>query len=332
LRKLVIFTTIIATLYPAISLGQIFHTDPYQIDFLYLNIEQSKQDIKHNKVKEISSYYCDLSSKGTKIKKDNNIYTVTFDIFGNPTKYNKRSILACWWWPKLLQTLRIQKQITTTYDYFFIYDSLQNLIHAKELIVKSISSNHDENDVYFVYDKQKRLINQTISNKTIYKSGFKYRGVSYQNDTFIIKYSFFYNNDDEIASITAINQWRDNDNFQSMTKFDTLIFNKKFDSLFISKVDTKGIKHDSLGRIVESINYSVHATSIGGDYTNPDSPNDIITRYFYNSEGKLLKSESQTRKGEFVRRLFWTYSKTGLLQSIQAEDAKQLITYQYEFY
>jgi len=316
---------------PTVLFCQIFHTDPYRINFTYLNIEQSSQDIKETKIKKISSLDYELKKDGTKKKKPKLNYIVEFDKFGNPTHYQYKFILPCWWLPTLKQKLKLEKEISTTCDYFFQYDSLQNLTHVKEYIVESISASHSENDVYFFYDKMNNLINQTISNKTIYKPGFKYRGVSYDNDTSVIKYTFNYNNKN---NVTTVSQWRnDFEPWQNSKQINTLVFNCSFDSIFSFKDLPKGVKVDSLGRIVEETFYSIHGKPLGGGACiTPDSPNDIIKKYFYDNDGRLYKAEMYSRRGDFLNRIFWKYDNNGLLLSRQFENALQITCYEYERY
>lgn len=331
MRQLIKTFNFLTAFLPIVLYGQILHTDPYQINLTYLNIEQTKKEIKETKIKKISSLDYELKKNGTKKKKQKLNYIVEFDKFGNPTHYRYKYIMPCWWLPTLKQKLKLEKEISTTCDYLFQYDSLQNLTHLQEYIVESISASHSENDVYFFYDKKNNLIHQTISYKTIYKLGFKYRGVSYDNDTSIIKYTLNYNNKNNVTTVIQLRN--DFKRWKNAKQIDTLVFNCSFDSIFSFKDLPKGIKVDSLGRIVEETFYSIHGKSIvGGACVTPESPNDIIKKYFYNNEGKLYKAEMYSRRGDFLSRLFWKYDNNGLLLSKQFENAIQITCYEYEYY
>ncbi|MEI6697246.1 MAG: hypothetical protein WCO13_14425 [Bacteroidota bacterium] len=305
-----------------ISFGQIYNPDPYKLDFPILKIEASKQEVIKNKIKKITSKEYEI--KKDKSKKEipkTDFCFIDFNKAGNPVHYRYKSYSP---------TNNPKDEISDTYDYYFEYDSLGNLIHVQENRIEFTSPEaHDENDIYYYYDKENKLINQTVSNKYIYTKGFKYRGTSYKNDTSIIKYTFNYGQN----KVENVIIWRnDPDKWRNAKKSDTLVFNCSFDSIFIEKNIQKGIKKDSLGRIIETTIYAIHALLMDGGCISPDSPKDIIIKFTYNNNGKLIKSESKTRKGDFEGRQLWTYYDNGLLQSRQEEDSKQITIYEYEFY
>ncbi|MCX6180740.1 MAG: hypothetical protein NT150_02265, partial [Bacteroidetes bacterium] len=78
--------------------------------------------------------------------------------------------------------------------------------------------------------------------------------------------------------------------------------------------------------------YTSHALLLGGGCISFDSPTDIIKVFFYDQNGKLIKSERHFRNGAYVGTHFWTYNKNGLRQSVQEENSKEITIYEYEFY
>lgn len=327
--KEIILLLIIFFLKVTIGYGQLYHTDPYQTNLIGLNIEQTKKEVVNNKIKKVSKFYSGIKKDGSQKKKSKLRYSLDFDIYGNPSHYHSTYTMPCWWWPTLLQNLKLEKKISTTYDYFFQYDSLHNLLHIKEQEIESLSADHSENDIHYSYDKNQNLIEQTISEKTIYKPNYKFRGVSYDNDTSLIKNTFNYDHKNKVSTVykRRLKHWRNEGHL------DTLFYNCSFDSIFIAKEIPKGVKQDSLQRIIETTVYSTSAMPMGGGPCfSTDSPNDRIIKYRYDIQGKLITAETHLRSGEYLNRRHWEYYDNGLVKSSYIENSKSITYYEYEFY
>jgi hypothetical protein len=317
--------------------GQIFHTDPYLIDLIGFNIDQTKKEIVTNKIKKVSSFYSYLKKDGSKKKKNKLIYSLDIDSYGNPSYYQHQYSMACWWWPTFLQSLKLQKKRTDTYEYHFQYDNTNNLTHISEIFIETSYPTHSEIDIYNYYDENNRLKKQTYSDKTIYKPGYKYAGSSYENDTTIFNYNLEYSSNGNVSTIlrqkSTFEYQEEINKERRETKLDTLIFNCPFDSIFIEKEIQKGIKKDSLQRIIETTTYSSIAKPMGGGPCfSTDSPNDRITKYYYADNGKLIKTESFLRSGAFVGSQLWEYYDNGLIKTITNKESNHIIYYAYEFY
>ncbi len=312
------------------SNGQIYHSDPYKIDLSYLNIELSRQEVIDNKVKLISSFDNSLKKNGSKKKKSKLKYRIEFNEYGNPIKYYSWDIMECWWFPALKQKLGLEKKFITTYNYLFQYDSLNKLIHVKEKIVEARSAAYEENDINFYYNKENLLNYEVISEKYIYKNGYKYRGVTYANDTTLIKYYIIYDNSNKVKYVI---KWS-SDNGENIDKkvLDTINYNCSFDSIFINKNLPKGIKLDTLGRIAESTSYMFQGTLIGGGSYTREMPNDWINKYTYNNNNRIVLIESNKRSGDFISKEIWTYDKNGLLKSKHNDNSIVTTYYEYEFF
>ncbi|MFM2000395.1 MAG: hypothetical protein RL204_2342 [Bacteroidota bacterium] len=310
--------------------SQVFSNDPFKIDFDYFNIGDQKNAIQLNKVKSLSSYSFATEEDSDELAFKELEYKITFNEFGNPIHFIHQYTMPCWWWPRLKQKLKITEESITTYEYSFIYDSLQNLIQAKQNITESESSSHTENDIYYEYDNQSKLISETVSNKTIYKPGFTYRGNTYENDTNLNVYTFTYAANNRVAH--AVRYCKKYYKWQNVSEYDTLFRNCTLDSIFFRTFLPQGIKVDSLGRVTEKTNFLIHATLMGGGSYYPNSPDDTIVTYFYDSNGNLLKSEARSRSGTLKRKTNWTYFDNGLLESIQQEHSRFGTTFEYEFY
>lgn len=328
--KILTYTFIAIGLLPFNLFGQLYHTDPYKLSFYYLEYNLKKNEVVQHKVEKISSFECEHKKNG-KIKKNKVLVDFTeFNEFGNPTYYEYKYVMPCWWWPTLKQKLRLEKEITTTYQYSFQYDSLQNLIHVQEKIFESHSSSHDEIDVFYYYDHYNNLVKQAIYDKLIYKPNYKYRGVSYKNDTSYKEHNISYNDN---QNVTFIDTYIKNNEEQI---FDTLSYefdlNYTFDSLFVKKTFDKDIKKDSLGRITQYIIHKNTAKSIDGYPISIDSPYDDVVTIFYNENGKLFKTEFHNRSGTFVKRIIYKYDNKGFLTSIQQENSNPITIYEYQYY
>ena len=311
--------------------GQIFNTDPFKIDnFLYYHVPLNKTEVLANKIKKVSSITYGFKKNGNRDKKGSLNYYIEFNNQGNPTHYYEKIYSSLWWWPDLLQTLHLQKESSEEYDYLFNYDSLQKLIHIQEIIINNACPESKAiNDVYNIYSGN-LLTTQTISEKTLYKPGVKYRGVSYPNDTNITDNVLFYDSLNNVTSI-LISRYK-GDGYDHTSRHDTIKINCPFDSLFRQKKLEDGEKADSLGRIVERIYILNHATSIGGHIISIESPYDRVIKYFYDKNGYLNSSEEYTRKGDFIEKISYYYDSNGLPLSNRYENLQIIICFEYEFY
>jgi len=305
-----------------ISFGQQFYNyDPYTINFTNLDIEHTRSEVTKYKIKSVSSkvYEIKKSKLGNQIPKSN-FYNVEFNEAGNPVKYQSKSYRA---------THDPKDEISKTFNYLFEYDTLGNLIHIQENEIHSSSpGNYYENDVYFFYDNSINLIEQIVSNKHIYNSEYQFGGTGMLNDTTLIKFIFNYDYSKRVTSVFM-------DKYFSYSKkdwLDTLKFNCSFDSIFIEKSIPRGMKKDKEGRVIENTRYAIHALLRGGGCISPESPADLITKFYYDKNGKLVKSVSRSRNGDFNRTKYFTYNEKGLLESIQVGKSKQITMYEYEFY
>ena len=303
------------------SFGQLYNPDPYKIKFDNLDIEHAKKEVASYKIKKISSKEYEI--KKGKLKKaipKSDFYIVEFNEAGNPVTYHCKSYRA---------TADPDDEISETFKYLFEYDSLGNLIHIQEYESHFVSpAKHDERDVYFFYNEKNKLSRQMVLDKCIYDPGYQFRGRTIPNDTSIIHYIFNYANSEKVIDVFREGYG----SFSKRNWYDTLTFNCSLDSVFIEKYISKGVKKDSAGRVIENTRYSRHILLKGGGCISPDSPSDIITKFYYNDHGKLIKSESYSRKGDLVRKKRWVYDEKGLLQSIQVENSKEITIYEYEFY
>ncbi len=327
--KILLFTSFL--FFCISTYGQIFHNDPYKIDnYLYYDIDYTRQEVIKNKIKRVAVYNFEIKKDKIIKKRKEPRYYLEFDINGNPTRYHSQFTYSVWWWYKFLHAIKLHTTHIENHDYSFEYDSMHNLVHIKELLTNTISASKDENDVYFKYDQENRLINEIISNKTIYEEGYKFNGTSYDNDTMLLKYHFIYN---DTNLITTIIKWNIYHDFRdTVNQIDTITNNSIFDSLFAIKALPKGVKTDSLGRIIESTFYMIHAYLMGGGCVSPDSENDRINKYYYNSDGKLFKRETYLRKGDFVSTEWITYDSHGLILTSKEDNLKYITCYEYEWY
>ncbi|MCX6181032.1 MAG: hypothetical protein NT150_03780, partial [Bacteroidetes bacterium] len=237
------YTNILTTLFYLLttcnsSFGQIFNPDPFHAGFSNINIECTHQEALENKIKKITSKVYTIKKDGTKKGKSKTDFSfIEFNRSGNPTILHNKSYSP---------TYKSRQKISTTYDYIFEYDSLNNLSHVQEYEISSASSKtHSENDVYFSYDKKNCLISETVCNKYIYAPGFEYRGTTYRNDTVITMYNFNYDDSKKVKDVYSVSFGSSDDK----KWLDTLKFNCSFDSVFFSRNIQKRIKKDSLGRI-----------------------------------------------------------------------------------
>jgi len=310
--------------------AQIFNIDPFEIDNLdYYNVLLSKTEVLTNKVKRVSLVTYGLKKNGTRKKKGFLNYYIEYNKQGNPTHYYSKTVLPCWWWPNLLQNLHLQKESNIVYHCYFQYDTLQNLIHISDKQVESYSTTSYEKDIYYHYVNNS-LFSQTIYQKTISKLNSKHSSESFSYDTSFTKYYFYYKGNNLVSNVyKCLYNYPIN---EITVKCDSIVFNCPFDSIFINKNLPKDTKLDSLGRIIETISHSTHALTIDGYCISPDSPFDIIIKYFYNGNGKIIKSELSTRKGDFVSRHFFNYDAHGLPLCNQHENLSVIECFEYEYY
>jgi len=305
-----------------ISFGQQFYnSDPYRINFTNLDIEYTRSEVVKYKIKSASSkeYEIKRSKLGNQIPKSN-FYKVEFNEAGNPVKYQSKSYRA---------THDPKDEISKTFNYLFEYDILENLIHIRENEIHfSSPGNYYENDIYFFYDNSNVLTEQIVSKKHIYDSGFQYEGLEMRNDTTLNKFIFNYDAYKKVTSVFKVTY----ESYSKKRWSDTLKFNCSFDSIFIEKSISKGMKKDREGRIIENVRYAKHVLLRGGGCISPESPDDLVTNFYYDKNGKLIKSVSRSRNGDFIRTKYWTYNEKGLLESIQIDKSKQITIYEYGFY
>ncbi len=327
--KLLLFISSFVLLMPVNA--QVYHTDPYKIDnYLYYDNEFNKQEVTINKIKKVSVFEYQLKNNKIIGKTQTLKYFIEFNANGNPAHYYSRYTYGVWWWYAFLQAIKLNKKRVDTHDYYFEYDSGGKLIHAKELLTSTTSPSKDINEVSYEYDSRGNLVEEQIAMKTIYRDGYRYRGTRYGNSINQIKYEFSY---DENRKIKTIIQSRSDLAIWDSTKqTDTIPYHSTFDSLFVKSEVAKGIKTDSLGRIIEFTHYATYAKPMSGPCINPDSPNDRINKMFYNDDGKLVKCETYLRSGEFVSRDLIIYGRNGLPVSSRLENSNLIICYQYEYY
>lgn len=320
MRTFILFFFLFLFLFSS-SQCQMYQNDPFTI----INLDElSKNDVRINKIKKITSFFYNTQN-GIKVKDGFLNYYVNFNIYGNPTFWHSGSSM------NVCKSILEFKKEVEFHDFYFEYDSSQNLIHIKEIIHQGDYDNLDENDIYFKYDNQNKLIAQTISEKLIYKPKLKYRGVLYKNDTTLIKY---YLNYDIKNNVTTVIKWYNelHKNSSEKPKVDTNKCNCPFDSIFVSKTLKHGQKIDSSGKVIEFTTYMIYAKPLSGSCINPDSPNDIINKIYYNKDGKINKIESFLRKGDFSDREIYQYDNKGLLISKKLENIGLITNYKYEFY
>lgn len=285
--------------------GQILNNDPFKIDyFLYLNIEYSHQEIVNNNIQSVETFTFNSNINGKPKGKGCPGYKIDFDNNGNPTKFHRTYVMPVWW----LYSLNPPHH---HYDYYFSYDSLNRLISIKELI-KENKNTHDENDVYYSYDNKGRVSKIVFSRKHIYKEGFKYRGVTYLNDTTLTETTLLYNGS------TVTNLLRKSfESSESTIKFDTAIVNTTFDSLFIAKGISKGVSIDSNGNVIERIAFKRPDSSIGGGCIYSDIQAEIIYKYQYDNQKRLQSIKMYNDANMLLNTSIFQYDIRGLLLTEQ---------------
>lgn len=304
--------------------GQLVHNDPFKIDnLLYLDIEYSHSSIVSNKISSVEKYSYSLTKRGKKKGKGTFVYAINFNKLGYPISFNKLNIMDVWWLYKL-------NPPRYCYDYYFAYDTLNRLIGIKETIKENKHSHH-ENDIRYSYDSKGRVIQINSLRKYIYQDGFKYRGATYLNDTSLFKTTLVYKNDSIISTLIG-------ESFVNGEKSlwrDSLFVNLSFDSLFMSKTQSRGIKKDSAGNIIESSVFRILGKSIGGECIYSETETEFTTKYIYNSHGVVIKSVLYDRNNKPIRTVSYTYGETGLIDSILTTDfsvdkeRKRLTVYKY---
>ncbi|WP_018342667.1 hypothetical protein [Cytophaga aurantiaca] len=300
------------------SFGQLFNPNPYKIYFTNLDIEHTKKEVVSNKIKRVSSKEYEIKNKklGKEIPKSD-FYIIEFNEAGNPVKYYYKDYRS---------KSDEYDGLSEIFTYVFEYDSLGKLIHIQEYELHStIPYCHYEIDVYFFYDENNKLIREAYTRKFIYDPDYKFKG---KDNTSTKQYVFNYSDSGTVSTVFSEGYAT----YDEEKWYDTLTFNCSFDSVFVEKYIPRGVKKDSEGRVIENTSYAIHALLRGGGCVSPDSPHDIITKYYYGNNGKLVKSVSHSRKGKLVRRKRWTYNEKGLLQSIQVEHSEKITMYEYEFY
>lgn len=303
--------------------GQLLHNDPFKIDnFLYLDIEYTHAIITKYKISSVEKYSYPLNKRGKKKGKGTFVYAINFNKDGYPEAFHKKYIMDVWW----LYKLNPPKHY---YYYIFSYDSLNKLVSIKETIREDKYS-HDENDVFYNYDSKGNVIEIILSRKYIYKEGFKYRGVKYSNDTSITKTILVYKNDSIISTIIG-------ESYESQEKslrYDTLVVNSTFDSLFISKTLPKGVKKDSAGNVIEITVFRRRGKGLGGDCIYSETEADFTTKFNYQRPGVVI-GKMYNRNNELIRILTYHYGETGLIDYILTTDIsgdknkKHLTVYKY---
>jgi hypothetical protein len=156
------------------ALGQLIHNDPYKMDyFIEFNLEFTKQEILENKINSIACFEHKTTKKNKKKGKGILLYQVKFNSQGNPTKYSRVYTQNVWWLYKFNPTKKY-------HDFLFTYNSFEKLIKINNY-VKSNKHSKVENEVCFFYHSLARVSKIYVSQQYIYKAGFKYRGVKYDN-------------------------------------------------------------------------------------------------------------------------------------------------------
>jgi len=287
------------------TFGQILSNDPFKIDyFLYLNIEYSHQEITNNKIKSVEACTFNSNINGKPKGKGSRGYKIDFDNNGNPTKFHRTYVMSVWW----LYSLNPPRH---HYDYYFSYDSINRLVSIRELI-KENKHSHDENDVHYSYDNLGRVSRIVFSRKHIYKEGFKYRGVTYPNDTTLTETTLIYN-----GSIVTMLLGKSQESNKSNLKFDTAIVKTTFDSLFIAMGIPKGVSIDSSGNVIERIVYKRLGSSIGGGCIYSDTQVQYFYKYQYDNQRRLQNIKMYNGENLLLNTTIFQYDERGLLLSKQ---------------
>ncbi len=311
--------------------GQILHPDPYQINLYNFFLGYNRQEILGNRISTITLLDYRLKRDGTKKKNPTIDFRIEFDTLGNPVHYKYIENRSYKLSTEIKQKIGLEKERISGNDYIFYYDSLNNLIHAEEKELSTFSPSQTLKDYYFYFDESSKLTKQVVSEKRIYKPGYKFRGVPYNNYTTTVSYSFNYNDVNAVTNVMRKRSYYDY--YRNEEEVDTLTYKCSFDSIFISGEVPKGTKVDSLGRLLEVTNYAIRAKPMGGGPCIPmESPHDLISKYFYNEDGNLDKIETYTKQGELLRRRLWKYNECGLILSTQEEGDRHISCYEYEYF
>lgn len=304
--------------------GQLVQTDPYKIDyFVGFNLEFDRNEILENGIHKASVETVYLRKNG-KAKKGTLLRNFTeFDSRGNPVYSSNRNTKPRWKWPKFRQKFGLNNGTSDTYQYFFKYDE-GRLTKIKEVIYESYFKEHHENEVLNKYDERGRLVKQVIAEAYIYPEGYKYRGVSFPNDT---SWSYCVLTYDSLNRILfTVTNFKE---YPIKAGGDTSFYKYSLDSVsYDSPLDSANL--DSDGRVIISELIRTHVRFMGGSSGYIEGPNDIITKLQYNKQGKLKKVDRHNRKGDYLGTTIYQYLENGMIQCHYTLDDRYETIYKYE--
>jgi len=290
----------------------LYHNNPYKItNFHYLDLKDFEKSVIHSKkIKSVSclSYKLNKELKPTGQGRPVN-YSVTFNTSGNPLRFKKS---------ECAKNCEIS-------EYSFDYDSTGTLIHIKELLIYPNSVMYFDVDVFFFYDNENKVIKELVSEKSIYPQGYKYGGTSYLNDTSTFMFDIRYDANKRVSSVITYRS--DYKSWTLAKEMDTLYYSSNFDSIFIKKPRTNGIKLDSLGNVCELVSFRhIHST--------PTNDTLFFYKYQYDAQNRLKETQMFNAKNQLNSTWYFDYNLDGLISSEKYVGRKYrwMKVYQYEKY
>lgn len=321
---------ILIILIPIISFGQFYHPDPFEYQgFWTYFMEFDKEDIIQNNIGKVEVWTYELEEDSLTLKDSILDYQILFNEHGLPINFHSEYTMAVWWWPAFKRKIGIEKVRTDTFDYQFKYDSLNRLIHITEYYYEGYGDGtYHQNDIWNKYDNQSRLTHQEIEEKYIYPPSFKYRGITYPNDTNRITVQILYEGN-KVKSV-----YRTSDDYNHFTynkRMDTLDFNCTLDSVFMNQPLSQGTELDSLNRISKTTRFMKRVNPLGGSCYYVESENDIIYTHYYDEQGQKTQIKSHLRSGQYISTKFFEY-KNDLIQKIWNINSLLFKKYKYKNY
>jgi hypothetical protein len=295
-------TTFILTLFTLTATAQYsingpYNTNPFK-DYSGILDYYTKDLILKNKVKTLSYRSCLCDKKG---KCDTTVeWEFDFNTIGNP----------------------VQMRYYAN-DYSFIvnllYDHQDRLFVYKEQEIRR--SEGDLKTVFYVYDKNNRIIRQNISNSSYWR--YK-KEVTYSSDELI--YDFCYNDSTQRLNISLTKTYEG-----TITFFSQNFISCSYDSLFIEKKQDGAI-YDRYGRIIESKTIPNHIMFNGYDKDSCRNNGPYTLKFIYNNDNALSRVEKYNCKNHLTMTTNYSYFGNGLLDKIKDSDSRNYDIIVYEFY
>jgi hypothetical protein len=281
--------------------------DPWLLD--HINIPNSRDQHASLGVEQLNQYACFPRNNGKYILTPKS--TMRFNIDGNPTY-----VLEMMYGgniPKVdeVDWNKFSRNNLGLIEYKFTYSASGIIKHI--LIIEGGEGIHSrmETEIKNSFDDMDRLVGQTIEERYIYKPGFRYRGITYENDTNTTNYSITYSSNGIVSLVTRE---------RNGLRLDTLPQEALFEN---SVIDT--LKADTVEVMIPQ-----GSTKLVTGVCEP-VPSDLVWRDIYQADKLVFRERVNKKTGVILERWTTTYLENGLYEATRYESGALYWKAEYVF-